>query len=230
MLELLDEYTNNYVQGIALVISNCALLPAIIATFRRQLWFEFTSFLALFISSTVYHMTDAGLVQIPYINYHTLQTMDFCFGDYYAIVLILYITDLLPSSYLTIPRMISLYLIFFITLLGETESAAILWNLDEAVIGLVIVIFILPNLVKWIARGFPNYKWKYLLYGCLCSIAGALSGIFLEQWNYWFFHSLWHLCMMLGGYFFILFRDKDESMYVQAYPYQILLNVNEMIV
>jgi len=104
-MEALDQYTNIYVRGGALILSNCALLPAILATFRRRLWFEFTAFCALFTFSSIYHMTESGLVQIPYINYHVLQTMDFCFGIYYAIVLILHITDLFPSSYLTIPRM-----------------------------------------------------------------------------------------------------------------------------
>jgi len=137
---------------------------------------------------------------------------------------------LIPRSYLTIPRMFSLYVIFFITMAGETESSATeLWSIDEAFIGLVLVVFIVPNLMKWGICGLPKYNWRNLVFGCILLSMGAFSGIYLEQWNYWFFHSIWHLCMLSAGYFIIAFRD-DDRMYTQPYPYHIFLDANDVLV
>jgi len=99
-------------------------------------------------------------------------------------------------TYLASCIMTNTDIMFFITLLGEDlASASMMWNLDEAIIGLVIAIFIIPNFVKWIVYGFPNYRWKYLTFGCIFLVLGAFSGVFLERWNYWFFHSFWHVSL-----------------------------------
>ena len=94
-------------------------------------------------------------------------------------------------------------IIFFVTLLGETTSASILWDADELMIALMVCGFVVPTIIKWIVRGFPNYQWKFLFVGLSLLLLGSLSGVLLEQYNYWFFHSLWHISFETRTYTFI---------------------------
>ncbi|KRT82256.1 hypothetical protein AMK59_3345, partial [Oryctes borbonicus] len=182
-----------------LVISNLIFVPATYFAFKRKYYVEMIVYASAFLSSSFYHMCDAGenVISVCVVRLEVLQ-----FSDFFSGLLAIWVT-LIAMAYIPYPwSSISHISGSLILAFGTTLAKQSLWVFILPVVaGIVIIAARWIYLYKKTGRCFPNktYLKIYLPIALVISAAGLLMyALFQTRSNYKYLHSLWHISMGLG--------------------------------
>lgn len=192
--------SDEIIEGLFLVCSNLALVPAIVVAFNRQLIPETTILICMILVSSIYHFCQAGFVCIW--NFQTLQIWDH-FTVYTTLMwMVLYFLGITTKQKVTFFMTYITLLIPLVLIYMHSWYLSIALLCGIGFISLVVMIFYL--------KGFPKCDWFDLFTAAVLIIGGFFFFIYSGDpgsRNYWWGHSLWHICAMFAIFFVIEIRD-----------------------
>ncbi len=214
------------IEGLFLVISNIALLPAIIYAFYLKLIPETSIISVVFIISTVYHLCQAGFICLLTIDFVTFQFSDHFFVYSLLVWIVLYAIGL-PLEF-RFAIFIWIQALLFPLLLEFKNT----WWFGGFIIGFIVLITVL--LLSLIIRAIPRINIFSLIAAViLLGIGFALHLIGGDptppshdqqhlkneeddiNHKYVWLHSLWHIFSMLAIYY-VLDLKYGKSLFAQA--------------
>lgn len=189
------------IEGLFLVTSNLALLPAIIYSLKRKLYPEAALFISLALVSTAYHYCQSGVVCV--FSFKALQTTDHFFVYSAMIWLVLYFVDL---------KLVPKYMIFILLQMGLLPSIIDYinegWILSAVVISVIVIIG--GFIIIAILRGFPKCDILDLFTAVLLIGGGFFFHVYAGSpgdKNYAWSHAIWHIMSMLAIFFILEVKD-----------------------
>ncbi|KAI4469065.1 five-span transmembrane protein m83 [Holotrichia oblita] len=182
-----------------LVLSNLIFVPAAYVAYKKKFYVEMIVYLSAFLSSSFYHMCDAGenIISICLVKLDVLQFSDF-FSGLLAIWVTLIAVAAIPLPWSSISHITGALVLAFGTTLSKQSLIVFL---VPVITGVIIIIGHWIYLRRKIGKSFPNRRYVkiYLPLALLVTGAGLLMyGLFQTQSNYKYLHSLWHISMGLG--------------------------------
>lgn len=192
-----------------LVLSNLIFIPTAYYAFKRKYYVETVVYISTFLSSSFYHMCDAGekIISVCIVQLSVLQFADF-FSGLLAIWVTLIALAYLPYPWHSISHITGCIVLAFGTTFNK-ESLGVFAM--PSVIGILIIIGRWIYIRKKTGKVFPkrSYLRKNLPVGILVVVTGLLLyGLFETHNNYKYIHSLWHLLMGMGV--IILLPDAES--------------------
>ncbi|OQS01391.1 hypothetical protein ACHHYP_01074 [Achlya hypogyna] len=202
-----------------LLLSNAAIAPAVILSWRRKLYVEAVLFFGLGVISGLYHACDLQIFCL--LPYTFLQAMDFAFtfnaiilsfihlsGAYkqvkagmqvFVLVSLIFMTTYNATSFrnwLAIGMVCALQFIgswtYYITLASQRLQLSF------------------PRTAKRFIIDSDNFAFRYLFLG-FALFGGALGCFFTESGTeYWLLHSIWHLTAMSSAFTFMALRKNNR--------------------
>ncbi len=195
------------VEGLFLVGSNLALLPAIRYAYVLGLLPESSILSVVFVVSSVYHLCQAGFICLLDIDFLTFQLQDHFFVYGALVWITLYFIGLTLAERFAI--FIWVQALLFPLILEFVKT----WWLSGFVVGFVVLIAIL--LLSIVVRGFPRFN----IYSMIAAILLVGVGFAFHliggdptppdqkdgetNHKYAWFHSAWHVFIMLSVYYVI---------------------------
>ncbi len=201
------------------MLSNLALLPAILYARRLGLVPEAAILGAVLVVSSAYHLCQAGFVCILDIDFVTFQRHDH-FTVYAALVwMTLYLVGI------SLPHRFAIFIwiqVLLFPLVTEFMSA---WWASGLVVGVTVVVAVI--LLVLVVRGFPNFNIPAVVaavvlvaVGFALHVAGGdptppgettgADGSDLTNHPYAWLHSAWHIFVMIALYYVIDFRHGQS--------------------
>lgn len=191
-----------------LVLSNTAILPAVVYSFFLGLWPEFSLLTALGTNSTLYHLCQGNFFCIITTSvlgqpdFYVLQKTDEFFVNIAIVYFVMY--------FLWIPREIILLVVFLVSpmFMMTIFSGSVYTNL---ILGVVIGISVFAVLIYCV---FVKEEFEFSLISGILALILLITGFvfFLlggdpnESDNYGIYHGNWHTFLMLGLFFVIDLR------------------------
>ncbi len=195
------------VECLFLLLSNLALLPAIVLSFRYRLIPETSLMLVVFVASVLYHLCQVNFVCILDLQFKTLQFMDNFFVYSLLTWIILYFIGL------NLADRFSIFIWFQILVFPLVLEFMNTWWLAALII--IFLIFVILFIILLIIRKLPRFHYGIFGVGMLLVLVGfgfhIIGGeptqpkgeITPEGQHYAIYHSIWHILVMLGVYFAI---------------------------
>ncbi|OQS00695.1 hypothetical protein THRCLA_05893 [Thraustotheca clavata] len=216
-----------------LLLSNGAIAPASIYSWRRKLYVEAVLFMGLGVISGLYHACDLQIFCI--FSYSFLQAMDFTF-TFNAIILgfihlsgafkhvkagmqiFVFVSLIFMTTYnstsltpgLTMYDKLNTFFVFsreiYLDYEGKfTTPCELLEVLSQLCDKYINFV---PSAFKCFLLKSDNFEYRYLLLG-LALFGGAFGCFFTESGTeYWLIHSIWHLTAMLSAFAFMALRKN----------------------
>mmetsp|Transcript_39130 Transcript_39130/g.63438 ORF Transcript_39130/g.63438 Transcript_39130/m.63438 type:complete len:623 (+) Transcript_39130:100-1968(+) len=186
-----------YFQVFCLTASNLAMVPAIIVSRSRKLLTEMWLYILTMTVSIAYHFCDMDVACFG-ASFDALQFFDFFLSLTAFSFSILCVAN--------IPRHIIgsfhfLFLVITVFVVEDARSSHMLQALSVGSACLVLVFFLFQN------KGTHGLFWgldrKMAVRGLGTGGIGLSSLLLLRPQTYWFFHSVWHVTIMLAPCFII---------------------------
>lgn len=182
-----------------LVISNLIFVPAAYIAYRRKFYVEMIVYISAFLSSSFYHMCDAGenIISVCVVRLDVLQFSDF-FSGLLAIWVTLIAVSAIPHPWSSISHITGSLILAFGTTLSKQSLVVFI---VPVVSGVIIVTGNWIYLRRKLGKGFPNRRYVKIYLPIALVITGAgllMYALFQTQSNYKYLHSLWHISMGLG--------------------------------
>lgn len=187
------------VAGLALILSNLALVPAIIYAAYKQYVTELVFLVLLFTSSTTYHICQADFGCV--FTMRALQTTDH-FMVYSTLVWITLFFLRLP-----LVTRICLLIIAQVPLLPALVDFLDNWWIAVALVGYLVLIGIISMVVM---KRFPTTNLIDFYVAVLLLGVGFFLHVFAGtpgSENYGTLHTVWHVLAMLALFFVLLLHE-----------------------
>ena len=188
------------------IVSNLAMLVSISWAAKRFLVFEAMVLGNVFLWSTLYHICDG--FDLCALKFGVLSMFDHFFATYVFSVLSVYAMDIRDGRVRTLLNVVLGELIL-VTLLSE--------GYQNTVLGILVAASALSVLCAWAIRGVPRY-YDWMDFGASLVLTGTGLVLFTflssTRSTYWLYHSLWHVCVMIGAYFFLEIKNRKRSLLV----------------
>ena len=195
--------------GIALVLSNLAIVPAIWLTYRKMLYVETTILLVVLAASTAFHVCQVGWFCFG-VEPHALQITDH-FSVYTALIWFSLYWVEAPErtrTALTVATMI-VSLPVIITFIGTLASGAFVIALAIVITLSALACVVSANGGLFINCGAFAAAVILLGVGVVLHVVGGDFGD--ENWKYPVAHSLWHVFAMLALFFVVAIPYPDGA-------------------
>ena len=198
-----------------LVLSNVAIVPAILYAHIRHLIPEMALLTAVLAASTAFHMCQVEwfcfgveLRELQIVDHFMVYTALVWFSLYFAGV------AERPRTGITI-GVAPVMLVAIVHFIGTLMDGAI-------IVALVLVLTVLALTYAFYARGGPPVAWGALVVSMGLLAAGVFLHVFGGDFGpsnvkYPVAHSIWHILSMLALYYVIGIPYRDENGLRQAY-------------
>lgn len=193
--------------GIFLVISNLALIPAIDFALVRGQVSEMSIFIALLVTSSIYHLCQAGFLCL--FTMSSLQMCDHFFVYGTILWMTLYFFDISFLYRFSVLILAQVLLLPSIISYSTTEGND--WYIILALV-IFLVVFAFYAMVLYL-DGLPRIDWKDFLVAVILIAIGLVLFVFAGEPgspHYAILHSFWHIFVMVGIYFILELKD-DQS-------------------
>jgi len=204
-----------------LVISNVALLPAAIYSWKERLYYESMVFILAMFSSTTNHLFSAQLLThsdtTPENN--SFQILDSTLGFYIPAMIIIHLScrGSINGSFHQLFKGAAWFFCLWLILLANLEASSLAVDVNHVrlanqilwvISGSVYVILSSIGLVNYVSVVGWHIKkmfyWKFFMGSVVCLIVAGTARLitdWLTHKDYCIFHSIWHIFVMLAAYF-----------------------------
>lgn len=187
--------------GLFLVLSNFAILPAVIYTVYKHLFIDAAILVIMFIASSVYHLCQSDFFCA--VSFNALQIVDHFFVYQTLIWVLFYIVNI------PLVHRLTLLLFFQMGLLPFTLQYVNSWWLTGITLLLIGVVCVVSlTFFYWDKPVLSKFDF------CIAVILIG-TGFYLHVLagppgvpNYWLWHALWHMLAMLGIFFVYTFKTS----------------------
>lgn len=193
--------------GIFLILSNLAILPAVLYTLKKGLYIDSSILIIVFIISSTYHTCQSGFFCI--VQFDSLQKVDHFFVYQAFIWISLYIVNV------PINHRIVLLLFFHMLLLPFTLQYIGSWWLAGITFGgIALTCIITLSFFYWEQPILSKFDFMFAMTllgsGFYLHVIGGAPG----QSNYWLWHALWHMFAMFAVLFVYTFKTSGGILHI----------------
>lgn len=192
-----------YADGLALILSNLAMLPAIIVSFYYSLLPEAFVLIVLLFVSSIYHLCQSGFLCIY--SFTSLQVAD----HFYVYSILIWIT-----LYFVGLNLQCKFIIFFVIQAALLPAVMIYlhsWILTGVVIAVLVVVALV--VLGFFIKDFPVIDWLDIIIVFIL-LGGGFSLHYVSgdpgSPNYPAGHSMWHILSMLAIFFIIECKEGNS--------------------